>query len=126
MNKPAPKSNSSCCHPGEPCSQSQEKLWGMSQRNTSGRVAKTRVMIRYNVGFNNALYIRGKGPDLSWDRGVQLRNVEADLWVWETDASFSVAEFKVLVNDRVYEEGANHTLKYGEHIEYSPRFPVAV
>lgn len=125
-NKPAPKGNSSCCQPSDPCSQSQDKLWGMSQKTPQGRAAKTRLTIRYNVGFDNALFIRGKGANLSWEQGIQLRNVEADLWVWETETPFTVVEFKILLNDRVYEEGANHTMKCGAQVEYTPHFPAHV
>lgn len=125
-SKITPKSNTSCCQPNEPCQQNQEKSWGIAQPTPQSRSAKTRITIHYNVGFNNALFIRGKGANLSWERGVQLRNVAADRWVWDCDAPFTVAEFKILVNDNIYEEGANHTLKCGAQLEYTPRFPVYV
>ncbi len=84
---------------------------------------KTRITIKYDVGFHNTLFIRGQGINgMSWDRGTPLKNVKADEWVWETDNSFANAEFKVLINDRVYEVGTNHTLKCGANFHYSPRF----
>ena len=60
------------------------------------------------------LAIRGQGAGLSWDKGVALKNLSADEWVWETDASFKDCEFKVLLNDQRYEEGENHRLKKGK------------
>lgn len=83
---------------------------------------KTRITVKYDVGFNNVLYLRGQGANLSWDRGVALKNVKADEWVWETDANFSSGEFKVLINDRLYETGTNHPFKAGANINYTPKF----
>lgn len=129
LNKPKSDTKSgksgetSCCNPQNPCPESQEQLWGLPQKSQSQHGNKTRITVRYDVGFSNILYLRGKGANLSWDRGVQLKNVKPDLWVWETEAPFSQIEFKVLINDRVYEEGENRTLKSGSQVEYTPRFP---
>lgn len=83
---------------------------------------KTHVTIRHDVGFNNNLYIRGRGANLSWDRGTKLHNTKSDEWIWETDASFTNCEFKVLINDHIYEIGENHTIRQGATYSYSPRF----
>jgi hypothetical protein len=84
--------------------------------------AKTRITVKYDVGFNNQLYIRGKGANLSWDKGQPLKNVKPDEWVWETDAHFTNCEFKILINDRVYENGDNHHLNAGSNLLYTPHF----
>lgn len=86
------------------------------------KVQKTRIIVKYDVGFNNSIYIRGKGANLSWDKGVLLKNVKNDEWVWETDAPFATCEFKVLVNDKHYEQGENHHLHSGANISYTPKF----
>lgn len=83
---------------------------------------KTRVVVKYDVGFSNVLHIRGSGANLSWHKGTPLKNVKKDEWVWETDSSFAACEFKVLVNDAQYETGNNHLLTCGASIEYTPRF----
>lgn len=83
---------------------------------------KTKITIKYDVGFNNMLYLRGKGANLSWERGIALKNVKADEWIWETDVPFSTAEFKVLINDKHYEMGENHPLTCGANIRYTPKF----
>ena len=125
-SKSGPKSSkqgeTSCCQPHSPCQTSGQELWGISQKSHSSHT-KTRIAVRYDVGFSNTLSIRGKGANLSWDRGIQLKNVKPDLWVWETEAPFTQIEFKVLVNDQTYEEGENRTLKQGSQVEYTPRFP---
>lgn len=84
--------------------------------------AKTRITVKYDVGYPNQLYIRGKGANLSWDKGQPLKNVKPDEWIWETDAHFTNCEFKILINDRVYENGDNHHLNTGSNLLYTPRF----
>lgn len=82
----------------------------------------TRVVVKYDVGFGNALYIRGKGANLNWDKGILLRNVKPDEWHWEIDLPFNACEFKVLINDSEYEIGGNHPLTAGSAIQYTPKF----
>ncbi len=82
----------------------------------------TRVIIHFNCGFNNNLYIRGQGANLSWDKGHLLKNVRADEWIWETTAPFTRAEFKILINDKDYENGENHIIRNGDNFEYTPHF----
>ena len=82
-----------------------------------------RIIVRYDVGFNNHLFIRGNGPGLSWERGVKLKNVGSDEWLWETDLPTHNCEFKVLINDQHYETGENHHLHDGVAFQYTPRFP---
>ncbi|KIA78742.1 hypothetical protein DB43_DL00120 [Parachlamydia acanthamoebae] len=103
-------------------SQSSQALSQKHQTVHPKHTEKTRVVIHYDVGFNNHIYIRGKGADLSWDRGVKLKNVKSDEWVWETDIPFHSCEFKVLINDQIYEEGANHHLKHKGSVQYTPKF----
>ncbi|MDR3624231.1 MAG: hypothetical protein P4L16_03710 [Chlamydiales bacterium] len=88
----------------------------------SGKQCITKVIIDYDVGFGNSLYIRGQGAGLTWEKGVQLKNVKANEWIWETCATCTVAEFKILINDRQYETGPNHSIKCGSTTQYSPRF----
>lgn len=83
---------------------------------------KTRITVKYDVGFNNHLFIRGKGAGLSWEKGIPLKNVKADEWVWESDAPFNQGEFKILINDKHYETGENHQLPHGASITYTPHF----
>lgn len=93
-----------------------------SSLTTSARSATTKITVRYDVGFNNFLSIRGHGADLHWDRGVKLKNVKPDLWVWESPLPFHACEFKVLINDQHYEVGSNHIIESGSAFEYTPKF----
>lgn len=84
--------------------------------------AKTKIVVHYDVGFQNLLTIRGKGANLTWERGIPLKNIKHDEWVWETDAPFSHGEFKILINDRHYEAGPNHLINCGTLMQYTPKF----
>ena len=81
-----------------------------------------RVVVKYDAGFNNSLSIRGSGAGLSWDRGIPLKNVGSDEWVWEASAPFTDCEFKVLINDQQYEGGENHHLGPSSKFQYTPFF----
>lgn len=85
--------------------------------------APARIVVKYDVGFNNTLSIRGNGAGLSWDRGAPLKNIGPDEWVWETNAPFTDCEFKVLINDQNYECGENHHLSPSSKFQYTPSFP---
>ncbi len=97
-----------------------------SPKKTSKKISAkepTRIIIKYNTGINNNLYIRGSdAAGLSWDHGTLLCNVGPDEWVWETTLPFEDCEFKVLLNDMYYEDGENHHVGIGAHLQYSPHF----
>jgi len=82
----------------------------------------SKVEVHYDAGFGNALFIRGKGAGLNWEKGVALKNVSPDIWMWETDNSFESCTFKLLLNDVQYETGENHFLQFGGIVHYTPRF----
>ncbi len=83
---------------------------------------KTKITVKFDAGFPNNLFIRGRGADLSWDKGIPLNNVQADEWIWETDRPFATCEFKILINDELYEAGDNHVVQCGAQVIYTPRF----
>lgn len=85
-------------------------------------IAKTRVTIQYDAGFLNQIFIRGQGANLSWEKGELLKNIKNDEWVWETDTPFSSCEFKVLINDEIFEIGENHLLNAGTTLLHVPKF----
>jgi hypothetical protein len=83
---------------------------------------KTQIVVRYNAGYDNNLFIRGHGAGLSWDHGVMLKNIGPDEWVWEANIPFKECEFKVLINDQYYENGENHHIHDGALLQYTPKF----
>jgi hypothetical protein len=85
--------------------------------------AKTKIVAHFDCGFPNNLFIRGDGiSSLSWDKGTVMKNVAPNEWVWESDRPFSTAHFKILINDNQYEAGENHTLAFGQEVDFSPLF----
>ena len=93
---------------------------------TQGKAAqksKTKIVVKCNCGFPNNLFIRGEGiTDLSWDKGIAMKNTKEDEWIWETDRPFSKAQFKIVLNDRQYECGENHMVECGKSLTLSPQF----
>ncbi len=84
--------------------------------------SRTRLIIRYDAGFGNCLFIRGSGANLNWQKGIALHNINRDEWIWETDLNFKSCEFKILFNDQEFETGDNHFLTMGACIQYAPKF----
>ena len=80
------------------------------------------LTIKYDCGFGHSLYIRGSGANLTWEKGIQLRNIGPDAWVYETDKDFDALEFKVLVDDSRWEGGDNHRIPRSQTLEYRPSF----
>jgi hypothetical protein len=85
---------------------------------------KTRIVVQVDPNFSSAIYLRGEGiSDLSWEKGIEMKHEKPDEWVFETDAPFSAAEFKVLANDKTYEMGESHPLYPGASVRINPKFP---
>ncbi len=70
-----------------------------------------KVRVHCDVGFGNALYIRGQGAEhLHWSKGVLMKNVDANTWEHDfQSADISKLEFKYLINDSLWETGRNRT-----------------
>ena len=118
------QNNTSQCGCSSMDTQSKQKC-STSTNITSekSKNSSTKIIIKYNCGFPNNLFIRGEGiSDLNWDRGVAMKNIKSDEWMWETDKPFNKAQFKVLLNDRVYEQGPNHSIECGKTGIFSPKF----
>ena len=81
------------------------------------------LTITYDCGYGHSIYIRGKGnADLSWDKGIKLRNDGPNKWIYETDKDFDDLEFKVLIDDQHWEDGTNHHIDRDATLEYTPSF----
>jgi len=90
---------------------------------TKKNIKKTKVIVHYDCGFGNSLFIRGEGiSTLSWDKGAAMKNISHNLWSWESQRPLSSMEFKVLINDKEFERGGNHAVCYGQKIEITPQF----
>jgi len=82
----------------------------------------TTIAAKIDVGFGNALYLRGDGPGLSWDRGIPMTNIGADLWQLQLGESARPFVFKFLVNDVTWSSGTDFVIAAGARELFTPRF----
>jgi hypothetical protein len=97
----------------------------MSSEIHDAPVPTTQITVKFDAGFGNKLFIRGNGPGgMHWEKGVELRNVGGDVWVFETRENFENFEYKILLNDQKWENisTSNHKIGYGKKEEIIPKF----
>lgn len=82
----------------------------------------TTIEAKIDVGFGNALFIRGEGAGLSWDKGVPLDCRDNSTWLWSGKNGHGHVQFKLLLNDEVWADGANLAVNPGEKVQVVPRF----
>ena len=82
----------------------------------------TTIAIRADVGFGNALYIRGQGEGLTWEKGQPLVCVDGATWVWSHRPATEPVIFKVLINDQLWCHGENLQVAAGTNLEIAPSF----
>ncbi|MBS0623081.1 MAG: hypothetical protein JSS62_00490 [Verrucomicrobia bacterium] len=84
---------------------------------------KTRIIVHLNA--KEQPYLRGEGvSSLNWEKGVPLKKLTEDEWLWETDEAFQGGSFKILINDQDAELGENHPLYPGSSMRVNPKFPL--
>jgi hypothetical protein len=87
--------------------------------STSG--ALTIIDVKIDVGFGNAVFLRGQGSGLTWEHGVPMACVDGSTWRWSQSAASPIT-FKVLINDKVWSAGNDLVVKPGQKLEVAPRF----
>jgi hypothetical protein len=85
-------------------------------------IPETQMTVRFDTGFGNQLFLRGNGPGLSWEKGIELQNISNDIWVYKTQPNFEHFEYKVLLNDKKWEDGCNRKTDCGKKEEIIPKF----
>jgi hypothetical protein len=93
-----------------------------AKAEAGSREPLTRVEAKIDVGFGNALFIRGQGQGLSWDKGLPLSTVDATTWKWSTTEAKDQLSFKLLVNDQVWAKGDDVVVEAGKSIQLAPVF----
>jgi len=83
--------------------------------------AVTTIDVKLDVGFGNAVFLRGTGGGLTWERGVPLVCVDGSTWRWAQKVADPVT-FKVLLNDQVWSAGSDLVVAPGQKVEVSPSF----
>ncbi|MBS0605779.1 MAG: hypothetical protein KF898_07060 [Parachlamydiales bacterium] len=77
-----------------------------------------RIVVKYEGAESDKLFIRGTGPNMSWGPGIEMRK-EGSLWIYESTAPFETFEFKMMLNDQLWEAGENHKIASGKPVELS-------
>ncbi len=86
-------------------------------------VVVTTISANIDVGFGNALYVRGEGPGLSWDKGLRMDCVSDQKWSIALGESARPFEFKFLINDETWSAGEkNFTVASGASVVLTPSF----
>jgi hypothetical protein len=81
----------------------------------------TTIDVKLDVGFGNAVFLRGTGGGLNWERGVALSCVDGKTWRWSGKVKDPIT-FKPLINDKIWSAGNDLTVKPGQKIEIKPIF----
>ncbi len=83
---------------------------------------RTTITATIDIGFGNALYLRGEGAGLSWDRGLLMNCVSDDCWSLELSESARPIIYKFLVNDLTWSAGEDYTVGAGRSVKVVPTF----
>ncbi len=84
--------------------------------------AITTIAARIDVGFGNALFLRGSGPGLDWEKGLPMQCLDGDLWTADVPSDDKPILFKFLVNDEVWSTGPDYVVDPGAQLEVKPSF----
>jgi hypothetical protein len=82
----------------------------------------TFISAQIDIGFGNRLTLRGSGPGLSWDDGLIMDSVGANLWTASVKGATAPVVFKVLVNDLTWSTGPDYSVEPGQSITITPAF----
>ena len=93
-----------------------------TKKATTASLVQTRIIARVDVGFGNALYLRGEGAGLSWDKGALMENIAPYEWAFSTTRAKAPVAFKCLINDQVWADGENQSVAAGGTLISSPVF----
>lgn len=82
----------------------------------------TSITANIDIGFGNALYVRGEGAGLSWDRGSLMNCVTDSQWQISLGESARPIVFKFLVNDLSWSAGEDYSVAAGGAVSVVPTF----
>jgi hypothetical protein len=108
--------------PAKKSTKTVKKTITVPAAKTAPAVVVRTISANFDVGFGNALYLRGEGPGLSWDKGVRMECVADDRWSLALGGSAKPFVFKFLVNDEKWSAGPDYTVSPGTTVTLSPAF----
>lgn len=119
--KPAPKAVAKAVVKKAPVKKTVSK----NAAKTAAPIKKAvgaKITAQVNIGFGNALYLRGEGQGLSWETGVPMDCIADDLWSLTVTRSAQPLVFKFLVNDEVWSAGEDYVLTANQTGTFTPTF----
>lgn len=94
----------------------------VASKKTKSAIVETSIIANIDVGFGNALFIRGNGAGLSWESGTELKNISDSEWSFKTSSASDELAFKFLLNDEIWADGSDLTIAAGKTSISSPTF----
>ena len=91
-------------------------------KTVASKPVLTTISARIDVGFGNALFLRGEGAGLNWEQGLAMECVENDLWRIVLAESARAHSFKFLINDVTWSTGPDFTAACGTNVTLKPEF----
>src|ERR1700674_1762311 len=82
------------------------------------------IQARAELGRDHALYIRGRGAGLSWQKGAPLVHVDPITWIWSHHRIKEKITFQLLLDDQIWAKGENLLLEPGRKMEVTPDFEI--
>lgn len=86
------------------------------------KAVTTTITACIDIGFGNALYVRGEGPGLNWEKGVLMECRGNDQWQIALGESSRPYLLKFLVNDLTWSTGPDYTVPSGVSLTLAPQF----
>lgn len=83
---------------------------------------QTRIVAKIDIGYGNALYVRGDGAGLNWSQGVPMQCVGSAEWELTLGESSRPISFKVLINDATWCTGPDTVVASGSTTTITPEF----
>ncbi len=84
--------------------------------------AVTVITANIDIGFGNALYIRGEGASLSWDVGTLMTCVKGDAWSITLPETSKPIIYKFLINDLTWSADPDYIAESGKKNALKPTF----
>ncbi len=82
----------------------------------------TVVEAKIDVEQGNAVFIRGQGEGLSWEKGQPLNRGFGGSWIWASSKARGRLLFKLLLNDEVWSKGEDFAVEAGKMVLVAPAF----
>jgi hypothetical protein len=81
------------------------------------------IIANVNVGWGNAVFLRGEGGSLCWSIGQPMECIGEDKWIWSFPGNDPPRLFKFIRNDKDWALEDNHSPIDAEISAFVPHFP---